>query len=324
LPTQAVSKKIADESIAEELRLLYVAMTRAEEKLFLVGATTKTALKDLCPVDVPDDYDILTAGKFMDWLLPIKDALEPVIKSRLVELSEVLAIKERSIEKAQKKIAQTPEKLPSTPLEKIPAKLSVTELKRRAEEEDLPQLEKFVQKKFVYRRPNFIKKKEISGAEFGLIMHKVMQSLNLSGDLSAKGIAAQIVELAKREIIPSEHVKLIKAEKISKFFASDLGQRLIKAQEFYRELPFSRLIDAQRFFHVDEKIFIQGIIDLLFKDAAGRWILLDYKTDRDADDIAERYKIQIELYTAAVEALLKITVAEKYLYLLNGGRLVKM
>ncbi len=324
LATQAVSKKIADESIAEELRLLYVAMTRAEEKLFLVGTTTKTALKDLRSVDVPDDYDILTAGKFMDWLLPIKDALEPVIKSRLVELSEVLAIKERSIEKAQKKIAQAPEKLPSTPLEKIPAKLSVTELKRRAEEEDLPQLEKFAQKNFAYRRPNFIQKKEISGAEFGSLMHKVMQSLNLSGDLSAKGIAAQIVELAKREIIPSEHVNLIKAEKISKFFASELGQRLIKAQEFYRELPFSRLIDAQRFFHVDEKIFIQGIIDLLFKDAAGRWILLDYKTDRDAEDIAERYKIQIELYTAAVEALLKITVAEKYLYLLNGGRLVKM
>lgn len=324
LATQAVSKKIADESIAEELRLLYVAMTRAEEKLFLVGITSKTALEKLRPVDVPDDYDILTAGKFMDWLLPIKDALEPVIKSRLVELSEVLAIKERSIEKAQKKIVQAPEKLPSTPLEKIPAKLSVTELKRRAEEEDLPQLEKFAQKKFIYRRPNFIQKKEISGAEFGSLMHKVMQSLNLSGDLSAKGIAAQILELAKREIIPSEHVKLIKAEKISKFFASELGQRLIKAQEFYRELPFSRLIDAQRFFHVDEKIFIQGIIDLLFKDAAGRWILLDYKTDRDAEDIAERYKIQIELYTAAVEALLKITVAEKYLYLLNGGRLVKM
>ena len=324
LATQAVSKKIADESIAEELRLLYVAMTRAEEKLFLVGTTTKTALKDLRSVDVPDDYDILTAGKFMDWLLPIKDALEPVIKSRLVELSEVLAIKERSIEKAQKKIAQAPEKLPSTPLEKIPAKLSVTELKRRAEEEDLPQLEKFAQKNFAYRRPNFIQKKEISGAEFGSLMHKVMQSLNLRGDLSAKGIAAQIVELVKREIIPSEHVNLIKAEKISKFFASELGQRLIKAQEFYRELPFSRLIDVQRFFHVDEKIFIQGIIDLLFKDAAGRWILLDYKTDRDAEDIAERYKIQIELYTAAVEALLKITVAEKYLYLLNGGRLVKM
>ena len=84
------------------------------------------------------------------------------------------------------------------------------------------------------------------------------------------------------------------------------------------------MIDAQKFFHVDEKIFIQGIIDLLFKDAAGNWILLDYKTDRDSPDIAERYRVQIELYAAAVEALLKIKIAEKYLYLLNGGRFVKM
>ena len=55
-----------------------------------------------------------------------------------------------------------------------------------------------------------MQKKEISGAEFGSLMHKIMQSLNLIGDLSAKGIAAQIAELAKREIISSEHVKLIK------------------------------------------------------------------------------------------------------------------
>ena len=323
LATQAVSKKIADETLAEELRILYVALTRAKEKLFLVGTTSKSALEKLKPVDVPSDYEILSAGRFMDWLLPIKDALAPVIKSELVTLDKVLAVEERSLDKAKEKFLQAPEKLQPTPLAKIPAKLSVTELKRRAEEE-LPQLVDFTAKKFIYRRPDFMQKKEISGAEFGSLMHKVMQSLNLSGDLSASGIFNQIEELARRKIISAEHVKLIKAERIAKFFSSELGRRLIASQEYYRELPFSRLIDAHKFFHVDEKIFIQGIIDLLFKDAAGNWILLDYKTDRDSENIGERYRIQIELYAAAAEALLKINVAEKYLYLLNGGRLVKM
>ncbi|MBQ6758249.1 MAG: PD-(D/E)XK nuclease family protein, partial [Selenomonadaceae bacterium] len=324
LATAAVSKKIRDESLAEELRLLYVALTRAEEKLFLVGCTSKGVLDKVRAVDVPSDYDILSASKFMGWLLPIKDALEPVIKSRLVTLDDVALIKERTLDQAQKKISQPPEQLP-TRLESIPAKLSVTELKRRAEQDDLSQEADFIKrKKFLYRRPDFMQRKEISGAEFGSLMHKVMQSLNLGGDLSAKGIAAQIEELARREIISAEHVKLIKPEKVAKFFASELGKRLVTAQEFYRELPFSRLIDAQKFFHVDEKIFIQGIIDLLFKDTAGRWVLLDYKTDRDSADIAERYRVQIDLYAQAAEALLKITVAEKYLYLLNGGRLVKM
>ena len=337
LATQAVSKKIADESLAEELRILYVALTRAKEKLILVGTTSEKKLNELKPVDVPDDYEILSANKFMDWLLPIKDALEPFIAAEIVPQSKVLEIEERKSDAAQEKILQAPEKLSTSPLEKIPAKLSVTELKRRASSISNEELgigndyaanlipnSSFPIPNYVYRRPAFMQKKEISGAEFGSLMHKVMQSLNLSGNLSTKGIAAQVEELAKREIISAEHVKLIKAERIAKFFASELGQRLVKAQEFYRELPFSRLIDAQKFFHVDEKIFIQGIIDLLFKDAAGKWILLDYKTDRDSPDIAERYRVQIELYTAAVEALLKIKIAEKYLYLLNGGRLIQL
>ena len=328
LATQAVSKKIADESLAEELRILYVALTRAEEKLILVGTTSKSALEKLQPVDVPDDYEILSAGKFMDWLLPIKDALKNFIDVQPVNQSEILEIKERRLDETAKKVLQAPEKLLPTPLEKIPAKLSVTELKRRAEEDEPPQFADFANKKaaekFIYRRPAFMQTKKLSGAEFGSLMHKVMQSLNLSGDLSIKGIAAQVEELARREIISKEHVKAVKTERIAKFFESELGQRLITAQEYYRELPFSRLIDAEKFFHVDEKIFIQGIIDLLFKDAAGKWVLLDYKTDHDSENIAERYKIQIELYAAAVEALLKIKVAEKYLYLINGGRLVKM
>jgi len=323
LATQAVARKIEVESLAEELRILYVALTRAKEKLFLVGTTSKTSLEKLKPVDAPSDYEILSAIKFMDWLLPIKDALSPVIKSELVTLDKVLEIKERSLEAAKEKFLQAPEKLPPSPLAKIPAKLSVTELKRRAEEE-MPQLVDFTAKKFIYRRPDFMQAKKLSGAEFGSLMHKVMQSLNLSGDLSASGIFSQIEELARREIISAEHVKLIKAERIEKFFSSELGRRLVNSQEYYRELPFSQLIDAQKFFNVNEKIFIQGIIDLLFKDAAGNWILLDYKTDRDSENIGERYRIQIELYAAAVEALLKINVAEKYLYLLNGGRLIKM
>ncbi|MBR4152159.1 MAG: helicase-exonuclease AddAB subunit AddA [Selenomonadaceae bacterium] len=335
LATQAISKKIADESLAEELRILYVALTRAEEKLFLVGTTYKSTLEKLRQVDKPSDYEILSAGKFMDWLLPIKDALKFTVNSRLVTLEEILAINERPLSDSAQKILQVPEKLSPTSTANIPAKLSVTELKRRAEEaisneelgmrnEKLIPNSQFQIPNYAYRRPNFMQKKDISGAEFGSLMHKVMQSLNLSGDLSAKGISAQIEEFAKREIISKEYVKLIKAERIAKFFDSELGQRLINSQEYYRELPFSRLIDAQRFFHVEEKIFIQGIIDLLFKDATGKWILLDYKTDRDSEDIGERYKIQIELYAAAIEALLKIKVAEKYLYLLNGGRFVKM
>ncbi len=333
LATQAVAEKIKQESLAEELRILYVALTRAKEKLFLIGTVTPKKFNDTVQIDKPTDFDLLSVSKFTDWLLPIKDALAPVIDTQTVLQSEILKLAEHPLDAAQEKISEPPEKLSSTLLVNIPAKLSVTELKRRElirnEELEIRNEQTFLipNSKFQipnWHRPSFMQTKKISGAEFGTLMHRVMQSLNLSGDLSKSGIVAQVEELARREIIPPEHVKLVRADKIAAFFASALGQRLIAAQEYHRELPFSRLIDAQKFFNADEKIFVQGIIDLLFKDAAGNWILLDYKTDHDAPDIAERYRMQIELYTQAVEALLKITVAEKYLYLLGGGKLIKM
>ncbi|MBR4383688.1 MAG: PD-(D/E)XK nuclease family protein [Selenomonadaceae bacterium] len=328
IATQAVSKKIAEESLAENLRTLYVALTRAQEKLILVGTASPSRLAKLQLVENFSAQEILSAGQFFDWLLPIKDALENVIRSEIISRSEISAtVKKRSIDAAQEKILQSPEKFRPT-TENIPAKLSVTELKRRAEEaiwnEELGIRNYFSTPNYAYRRPNFLQTKKLSGAEFGTLMHKIMQSLNLSGDLSAKGISAQVDELARREIIPAEHAKVVRTDEIAKFFKSPLGKRLLAAQEIYREMPFSRPIDAKKFFNVDEKIFVQGIIDLLFRDASGRWVLLDYKTDRDSPDIADRYRLQIDLYSAALEALLKLKISEKYLYLLGSGRLVEM
>ena len=326
LATVAMSKKIADESLAEELRILYVALTRAKEKLFLIGTTSQSALDNLRPVNKLSDYEILSATRLLSWLMPIKDALCDVIRSEIVPLKRVFQIQERSLGKTQEKVLSSPEKFQAT-IENIPAKLSVTELKRRAEEDAPPQLEAVAKKsaeKFIYRRPNFLQTKKLSGAEFGSLMHKVMQNLNLHGDLSTHGIEEQVKELVRLEIIPAEHAKLVHAGDIANFFESKLGRRLVNAEEIYRELPFSRLIDAKQFFNVDEKIFIQGIIDLLFRDGKGRWVLLDYKTDRDAEDIADRYRIQIDLYAAAIEALLQLKISEKYLYLLGSKRLVAM
>ena len=325
LATQAVSQKIREESIAEELRSLYVALTRAKEKLILVGTATQDQFEKTLSVDSPNIFDILSAGQFFWWLLPLRETLAEVVNVQFVPRCDVDDVPERSIDAAQETVLQTPEQFqPST--KNIPAKLSVTELKRRAAVEEFPELaaELVETNKHAYRRPNFLQTKKLSGAEFGTLMHKVMQSLDLNGDLSAKGIAAQVDELARRELIEADHVKLVRTDEIAKFFKSPLGKRLLGAQEVYREMPFSRTFDAKQFFNVDEKIFVQGIIDLLFKDAAGRWVLLDYKTDRDSPDIALRYRMQIDLYAAALEALLKLKVSEKYLYLLGNGRVVKM
>ena len=199
-------------------------------------------------------------------------------------------------------------------------------------------IEELSKKKFdktkLYRRPNFMQKTKISGAEFGSLMHSVMQRLDLSGRLDAADINAQIDSMIDAQIFTDEQGANVKRRvgSIVKFFASDLGQRIINATEIYRELPFSQRIDAEKINAVEnfrnatgEKIFIQGIIDLLFKDSkTGEWILLDYKTDRDNDDehFRREYKEQIRLYVQAIEKLTSIKIAEKYLYLLTAGRLI--
>ena len=147
--------------------------------------------------------------------------------------------------------------------------------------------------------------------------------------MSAVGIKQQIDEMIERKIFTVEQAAIISKNNAAKFFRSKIGQRMLASKEIYRELPFTRLVDASRFFpNVNDKIFIQGIVDVLFKDGDD-WVLIDYKTDRIAsgDDIAsnlikEKYRLQIELYSEALEAILHKKIKERYLYLFSGDVLI--
>ena len=336
-----IKQKVKEETLAEELRVLYVALTRAREKLFLVG-TIKNSNAFAKNFDELSTATIQSVQRPIDWLLMIRNELEKVMSVSIFKKSEIkLGDSEFKVE--DKKIAPPPEVAEDSPLAKIPAKLSVTELKRRindAEEEDSARLIEITKKKFdktkLYRRPNFMQKAGISGAEYGTLMHSVMQHLNLKGALDVADISAQIDEMISAQIFTEEQGDNVKRRigNIAKFFASDLGRRVVSAKEIYRELPFSQKIDAgtinagENFRNATgEKIFVQGIIDLLFKDSVtGEWILLDYKTDRDNDDehFQREYHEQIRMYVQAIENLTSIKIAEKYLYLLTAGRLLKM
>ncbi len=335
-----IRAKVKSETLAEELRILYVALTRAREKLFLVGTikNSKVLEKNLEEISTAA---IQGVQRPIDWLLMIRNDVEKVASLQIFKKSEIKAgTSELVVE--DKKIAPPPEVAEESPLSKIPAKLSVTEVKRRIieAEEEPARLTEIAKKKFdktkLYRRPSFMQKVKISGAEYGTLMHSVMQHLDLSGTLDAENISAQIDKMISAQIFTDEQGIDVKrrVNNIVKFFASDLGRRVINAKEIYRELPFSQKIDvgtinAGENFRdaTGEKIFIQGIIDLLFKDSkTGEWILLDYKTDRDNDDeyFKHEYNEQIRLYVQAIETLTSIKIAEKYLYLLTAGRLIQM
>ena len=291
--------------LAEELRILYVAFTRAREKLILVGTVDSDKnFSKFQSVSILNADAIQSASRPLDWLIMIKDAVASAFAVSTFDADKIHApaaeipAEETSETRAVGKIDK-----PDAPALDVPAKLSVTEIKRRLDAEDTEPVSRITgARKFIHRRPNFIQKAEMSAAEFGTAMHSVMQHLDLAGDLSTEGILAQIDSFTARQILTTEQAEAVKrrAGNISNFFTTEIGYRIISAREIYRELPFNQNIDAGEIFSgaAGEKIFVQGIIDVLFKDAAGNWILLDYKTDRDNSDeyFRHEYRRQIDYY----------------------------
>lgn len=370
---QAIARQIVKESKAEELRVLYVGMTRARDKLILTGTVKNLpqkaaawcqAVGSLTSAALPL-YQVLNAKTYLDWIcpalvrhqdgailhelsggskkaslaLPYSDSVWKIE----IENNTVAAAKEKEVEMSDVFAAiKKHQPLTSTParewVEKrlgwhytqafnaqIPSKLSVTEIKRRFEPEpDTANI--FSANEYV--RPRFLQEKTVmTGMEYGTLMHSVMQHLDLQGDLSDAGIKKQLTQMAEAEIIAVEQVSRINRHSIRSFFRSPLGERVLIAKEVRREMQFSRMLEADRFYddaRPGTQIFIQGVIDLLFSEKNGL-ILVDYKTDNcRGTEAVEKYRMQVELYSEAVEAILRQPVKEKYLYLFHSGEVVRV
>ena len=142
----------------------------------------------------------------------------------------------------------------------------------------------------------------------------------MAGELTEEGIRGQLTELAEQEIITADQVAMVRAGSIAAFFASPLGRRMTGAEKLWRELPFCRMLPAGRYYaevrDEEAEIFNQGVIDVLFQEADGRVVLLDYKTDRvnNPEELSKKYKVQLDYYEEALERLTGKSVSEKLLY----------
>ncbi len=380
---QAISAKLIQENKAEELRVLYVALTRAREKLILVGTVASqkklqakadqwTSHLGRTGIRLPE-HASFGAESFLDWVamavaghkdgetlrqlssvprqwrdfLDYKDTSRwsvKVISSREIK-SPVRSDENRDAVldavARRRPLPDSPHRdkvrklldwqYPMHGWDRVPSKLSVTEIKRRFSEMGEENLAAQAMPAPVeWKRPVFLQEKRgLSGAEYGTLMHSVMQHIDYRGDVSYRGIQAQMKNMVEKEILLPDHLKLVRVKNIQAFFQSSLGKRLRHAKNVWRELPFSRMLPADKFYEVEgqgEDLFIQGIIDLLFEDAEGRLVLVDYKTDRDTapERIQREYHLQVSLYRQAVEDILQREIEETYLYMLHDGSIIGM
>ena len=302
---KAICEKKKDELIAEEIRLLYVAMTRAKYKLIISGtvAFSENIISD-CTTDA---YNIKLKKNYLDMLLTNVKGLPD---AKVYSISEVLneqveffdentvKVKKNDYEEFFDSISKKLEFSYAYPDSKfVPSKRSISEM---VSENDEINLEKIC-----------LNKKEITSAQKGTLIHFVLQNIDLKSVGSAEAVALQVDNMIRNGIFDEEYKKIIDIDAIYAFFISDIGKRMLKSDCIYREFKFCVDIPANELDYCadGETVLMQGVIDCCFLEDDG-FVIIDYKTG----SLKEKYKRQIELYKQCLEISTGKPVKETYIY----------
>lgn len=345
LPQISIKKVTKIENLSEEMRVLYVALTRAKEKLIITGTINNIEKSKVKWSRDISSYEIVKAKNYLDWLglslydneseinkdqkewkinvLNKKDILEGiardanekiVIKDTLVNFDKYYSIK--ASDEINKKFSW---EYPDQKSKKIPSKITVSDLKKVSVED---------MSKILYRipslvkRPSFIEgKKEFTSSEKGVIIHFFMQNCDLNKVGTKEEILNQIELMINKELLTKEEGDIINPDKILKFFQSPLGKRMLNSCNVKREVSFvyktdicNAVDDAEG---CDENIFIQGVIDCYFEEG-GNYILIDYKTDYvnegSEEELLIKYDSQLRIYKEALVNISGKNVKEAFLY----------
>ncbi|MCB5236656.1 helicase-exonuclease AddAB subunit AddA [Niallia circulans] len=387
LPQIAFAKKKKMELLAEEMRVLYVALTRAKEKLILIGAVKdiEKAKQKWAQIAghsnwLLNEFDRAQAKSYLDWIGPAlvrhrdntwihleswseKEAISVHPSNWEVRILQKEELLSRSVEEENKenewleKVTEG-KRMESTSTYKEAiketfawsyaskestshrSKQSVSELKRQGELRDVQSGTELAKawKQTVWNRPKFMQEKKLSPAEIGTAMHMVMQHIVIKEEVTEASLNHLVEDMVKKELLTIDQAEVIDISSILSFFQSPLGKRMQQAPKLVREIPFNIAYPASRVYAdwkgSEEPVLVQGIIDVFFEDELGT-VLLDYKTDtisarykggyEEAKPILEsRYKVQIELYTEALEKILKRKIEEKYLFFFDGAHVLKL
>lgn len=390
LPQIAFKRKKKMEMLAEEMRVLYVAMTRAKEKLYLT-ATLKDASKKIDQWNdsanhldwLLKDFERASASSYIDWIGPAivrhqdsgvlkaVGAANDLVPEEITQHPSSWKIAIVHADEIQNQVSAQEEeedhyldlvmsgkKVPQSSAlsDDIAARLSwvylypeasvhrskqsVSEIKRFSELKDEQSGTDLVRrmKKPILKRPRFMQEKSITPAERGTAMHMVMQHLDLTKPVQAENITEKIYWMVNNELLTLEQAEVIPVELIVQFFQTELGRRYFQAAAIHREVPFTLALPAGEVYpnwkNEEESVFVQGIIDCILEDERGL-VLIDYKSDGITDRfkggfeqakpiLEERYKVQINLYTKAIEQIWKRNVSERYLFFFDGAHILRL
>ena len=357
LAKKSIEHKKQKESISEELRVLYVAMTRPKDMLvmtyyskFLIkelealnSQITMPLSDDLCAsVNNPGKWVLLAAlcrteaGELLN-LVGGNDA------ASVSQMPWKIKFHDLSVESEEAKVRALPtqerENLDPAAISllnnaynyrdicDVPAKLTATQLKGRVQDQEAAEgaTELESRRSYRFRKAEFLPK-ELTAAEKGTANHLFLQFASYEACTSGDAIKRELERLIQDRFLSPAQAAAVQTEKIVRFFETDLGQWLLSQPAVRREFKFSLLVDAGEYLPgiSGEQMLLQGVVDCFVVEEDGITIL-DFKTDAVGKNAAERaayYRPQLETYARALSKIYAMPVKRRILYFLQTNTAV--
>lgn len=346
---QAIKNRLTKETKSEELRMLYVALTRAKEKLYIFA--TVRDYEKFNSKQFPiynngkiDSYVILNNNTYFENInIAIKDynQNENLFDIKIINPYQINNLKELEEDRPKeslldiKKIIDLNHDFNKDILDKqssiykeildfkykyqedvnVPSRVSVSSLKRESEDEEAVADINFLEDELDISRKYaiddlLIDKEEYNSVRKGTLIHFVLEHLDMKRVYNEKILKETINNFVESGIISRRDLRYINIFKILKFLNSHIGQEILNSNLLKKEQEF--IIKNTKF----SKSVIQGIIDLYYIDQKGNLVLVDFKTDKISKEevYLKRYKKQLDIYKEALEKLTKKEVTHTYIY----------
>lgn len=345
VPLEAARLAAERELLSEEMRVLYVALTRAKERLILTAVSENPVKKIASQYFSSDsqghvsEHAASRAQSVLDWLLmsvltttdgapfcsaaslPLSGRPGGGIRCRIVSASDaVTETKDRQEEKREK---ADPSPLLRGRLESVlarkypfadavvtPTKLAVTVLTAG---------EETVREERFDKRPQFVTRKSVTSAMRGDAFHKYM--LFADHENGRENLQNEIERLISEQFLSKEEGAMLRLREIEAFYRTRLFERIRRAPRVEREFRFMARLGKQELGDLigeigEDRVTVQGICDLLVFEEDGQAVLVDYKTDRtdSPDELRKRHAGQVRLYAKVLRERFKIPLREALIY----------
>jgi ATP-dependent helicase/nuclease subunit A len=359
LPHWLAQRRQRRETYGEEMRLLYVAMTRAAGHLILCGSARESTMEGKWTTAAARGLgipEILAANSVLDWLgtwLLGQSGAEALSASggnsllawKIINDSDCLTLPEQEAAlpaspEADLEVLRQTRPLaewcyPFSDATRRAAKTTVTALRRLREEDD-DESELFFGPRARTSHPG--PSRSLSAADVGSAHHTFLESVALDATGSVAQLEVEAARLQREGILSEAEVGSLDLTALARYWQSALGREIVKHRaQVRRELPFTARFSPAEIAHgaggapsaadiAGEFVIVQGVIDLAVFLPGEIW-LLDFKTDHFAPDeldakVAE-YRLQLDLYARALARIYRLPVTRRWLHFLRHGETVE-